>query len=326
MRKSWIALGLAGIAFACAAAGFAAHRLMAAPAAPLDRAALAARLAEPLPAPAGPLSVYHLGHSLVGRDMPVLLAQMAGEGHVSHSQLGWGASLADHWKGDVPGFETENAHPNHRPAAAAFDSGAYQAVVLTEMVELRDAIRWHDSPAHLARWAARARAARPDVRLYLYETWHRRDDPAGWAARIAADRPGLWEGALLAPAMAQKDTGTIRVIPAGQVLAAATAAIEAGQIPGLTDPAVLFTDEIHLSATGAWLVAMVHYAVLYHRPPPETADLRLADGSAFAPPGAEAATALRALVWQTISADPATGIRLADASPILPTSATEVVQ
>ncbi len=42
----------------------------------------------PLPAPEGPLTVFHLGHSLVGRDMPAMLAQLAGHG--SHaSQLGW---------------------------------------------------------------------------------------------------------------------------------------------------------------------------------------------------------------------------------------------
>ena len=45
----------------------------------------------PLPPPADPLATYHLGHSLVGRDMPAMLAQMAGHDHAS--QLGWGASL-----------------------------------------------------------------------------------------------------------------------------------------------------------------------------------------------------------------------------------------
>jgi hypothetical protein len=45
----------------------------------------------PLPAPKGPLKTYHLGHSLVGRDMPAMLAQLAG--HEYHSQLGWSKAL-----------------------------------------------------------------------------------------------------------------------------------------------------------------------------------------------------------------------------------------
>jgi hypothetical protein len=47
-----------------------------------------------------------------------------------------------------------------RPAGEALDSGAYDTVILTEKVEIRDAIRRHDSARHLARWAARARVAR----------------------------------------------------------------------------------------------------------------------------------------------------------------------
>ena len=48
--------------------------------------------------PKGPLRVYHLGHSLVGRDMPAMLAQMAGQGHDYALQLGWGAALSEHWR------------------------------------------------------------------------------------------------------------------------------------------------------------------------------------------------------------------------------------
>ena len=43
-------------------------------------------------------------------------------------------------------------------------NGDYDAIVLTEMVEIRDAIRYFDSPIYLARWAERALAARPALR------------------------------------------------------------------------------------------------------------------------------------------------------------------
>ena len=275
---------------------------------------LAARLAMPLPAPVGPMPVYHLGHSLVGRDMPAMLAQMAGHDHAS--QLGWGSSLRDHWRGEVAGFDTENAHPAHRPAGAALDSGAYPVVVLTEMVEIRDAIRYHDSVRHLAFWAQRARKARPDVRLYLYETWHRLDDAEGWLNRIDADSARYWQGVLLAGAMAQDGVGEIYVIPGGPVMAAAARAIEAGEVPGLTRREGLFakddsgaTDTIHFNDIGAYLMALTHYAVIYQRSPEGLPhDLTRADGGPITPMSDQTALALQRIVWNVVSGYSLTGV------------------
>lgn len=264
-----------------------------------------AAFATPLSPPTDPMQTYHLGHSLVGRDMPAMLAQLSG--HVHHSQLGWGASLSDHWQGKVNGFAEENAHPAHRPAREALESGDYGAVIFTEMVELRDAIRYHDSAARLADWAALARKARPDVRLYLYETWHHLGDSAGWLNRIDNDLPALWEGKVLRPAMAK--AGPIHVIPGGQVMAAAVRAVEAGKVPGLTTRTDFFTDDIHLSDLGAWLIAMTHYAVLYHRSPVGLpAQLARADGSPATAPGPDAARALQEVVWQVVTGYRATGV------------------
>ncbi|MFM2390007.1 MAG: hypothetical protein RLZZ437_1562 [Pseudomonadota bacterium] len=283
------------------------------PAKRLSPEALLARYQVPMTAPVGPLRVYHLGHSLVGRDMPAMLAQMAGHGY--HSQLGWGASLMQHWQGDVPGFAEENATAAFRAAGEALDSGGYDAVVLTEMVELRDAIRYHDSPRALANWAKRARRGNAKAAVYLYETWHRTDDPAGWEARIAADGPALWQGELLARAMADAEVGVIHVIPGGPVLAAVAAAIEAGQVPGLASRDDLFAatdgkvDTIHLNDTGHYIIALTHYAVLYHRSPVGMPhDLTRADGRPMAPMSQDTALALQEVVWQVVSGYPFSGI------------------
>jgi hypothetical protein len=268
-----------------------------------------AAYAKPLTPPTAPLKTYHLGHSLVGRDMPAMLAQLAGHDH--RSQLGWGASLQQHWNGDVPGFAEENAHRHHQPAHPAINSGTYDALIFTEMVELRDAIRWHDSASALAEWAEVARAATPAARLYLYETWHRLDDPAGWLQRIDADLPDLWEGQLLRPAMARAGVGTIHVIPGGQVMAAAVRAIEEGAVPGLTSRHDLFQpgDTIHFNDLGAYLMALTHYAVLYHRSPEGLPhQLTRADGSAAQAMTAQAAKVLQQVVWQVVTRYPATGV------------------
>ncbi|MEZ5798173.1 MAG: hypothetical protein R3D63_12240 [Paracoccaceae bacterium] len=269
------------------------------------RAAFDAVYARPLPPPAGPVDCYHLGHSLVGRDMPAMLAELGG--HRWNSQLGWGASLKDHWRGEVPGLAEENRPPAYRPAREALDSGDYPVVVLTEMVELRDAIRWHDSADYLGRWAALARRARPDVRVCLYETWHRQDDPEGWEARIAADRARLWEDRLLRPAVAA--AGPIHVIPGGQVMLAVAQAAAAGRIPGVSGREALFADEIHFNDLGAWLMAVTHHAVIYGRDPAGLPGaLHRADGSPATPVPPETAAAMQDVVWRVVSGYALTGV------------------
>lgn len=263
-------------------------------------AAIRARLSGALPAPTGPLSVFHLGHSLVNRDMPAMLAQLAPPGHRYDSQLGWGTTLQAHWgDAEINGFETENAHPRFRPAIEAVESGDYDAIVFTEMVEIRAAIRWYDSPKYLALWAEKALEARPDVRLYLYETWHPLDDPEGWLTRLDLDHERYWLKQVLGPALARLPKGAqIHLIPAGPVLAAFVREVEAqggvGNVGGRND---LFArkddgtlDMIHLNDLGNYLVALVHFTALYHASPvglPHT--LTRADGTPFNAPDPETA-------------------------------------
>lgn len=278
----------------------------------LSRKAFIAAYSVPLAPPAGPLATYHLGHSLVGRDMPAMLAAWAGHAHAS--QMGWGTSLQGHRTGEVAGYDSANAHPAFRPAGEALSSGDYGVVVLTEMVEIRDAIRWHDAARELAQWARAARAGNPAVRVYLYETWHPLDDPEGWLVRLDADLSRHWEDEILRPALTQAGVGAIHVIPAGQAMAAAARAMEAGEVPGLTDRRQLFgqtpdgtPDTIHLGDWGNWLVALTHHAVIYHRLP-EAAPVLHADGSPATPlpPGCE--TALRQVVWRVVTGYPASGV------------------
>ncbi|NBE06551.1 hypothetical protein [Paragemmobacter ruber] len=311
-RKGLIALGAAIVALA---AGAVAWRMMPTPVPTLpglDDAQMSALFATPLPAPEEPIRVFHIGHSLVNRDMPAMLAQLAGEGHGYESQLGWGATLKSHW-GDEPvnGFEAENAHPRYRDAREAVASGDYDAVVLTEMVEIRDALRYFDSARYLRQFTEAALAARPDTRVYLYETWHPLDDPDGWLDRIDADLPRYWEGGILRPALYGLPEGTrIHLIPAGQALAAFVREVEArggvGNIRSRTD---LFSDQIHLNDMGNYFVALVHYAVLYGSSPEGLPhDLLLADGSPATAPDPEAARLMQDVVWRVVRSLPATGV------------------
>lgn len=310
--RLWLGSGLLVSLFS--GLGFA---LFAGPAA-LSPAELDARYAAPLPPPASPSHIFHLGHSLVGRDMPAMLAEMAGVGHRYENALGWGATLKGHW-GDAPiaGYARENAHPRFRDAGEAADSGDYDAFILTEMVEIRDALRYHESGTYLRRWADRITAARPDARIYLYESWHPIDDPEGWLNRLDRDLPRYWEAGLLAQALVGEAAPAVHVIPAGQVFARFIRAVEArGGVEGITGPADLFAlnpdgtqDVIHPNDLGAYLVALTHYAVLYQKSPVGLSrQLHRADGSLAVAPGPETARLMQETVWEVVTSYPKTGV------------------
>ncbi len=311
------ATGLALLALA----GWAGWRYLAAPPslAPDARAAL---YRTPLPAPQAGMEVFHLGHSLVGRDMPAMVGQLAAaagiHGHSHHSQLGWGTSLREHWDPALPinGFEVENDHSRFRDAREAL-AGGVDALIVTEMIKLADAIRYHDSAQHLANWARLARQHNPEARVYLYETWHWWTMDDAWLERLERDAVSQWEGTILAQAMAQDGVGTVHVIPAGRAMGAFVRELERqGGLPGLTDRRGLFgtggdgeVDQIHLGDLGHYFVALVHLATLYQTDPRGLPHALLRhDGTPADAPSPEVAALMQAVVWDVVRSLPVTGV------------------
>ncbi len=268
----------------------------------------------------GPQVVFHIGHSLVARDMPFMLEQLADKGHSYNSQLGWGTALKAHWEPDevINGFDVENDHPRYRDAHEAVATGDYDALVLTEMVEIRDAIKYMDSGDYLHRWAQAGWKANPDTRVYLYETWHPLDDQEGWLERLDLDLDRYWETEILQRAMAYDDMpNPIYVIPAGQVFARFVREVEnRGGVGPIQRREDLFAknddgtqDSIHYNDLGAYLVALTHYAVLYQKSPVGLPhQLKRADGTDADDPGPEAARLMQEIVWDVVTNYAPTGV------------------
>ena len=274
---------------------------------------LASLYSQPLTPPEEPIAVFHIGHSLVNQDMPAMLAQLAGDGHRYEFQIGWGTTLKAHW-GDKPvrGLDIENAPARHRNAREAVASGEYDAIVLTEMVEIRDALNHHDSVQYLTSFAEEAMTSRDDVRLYLYETWHRLDDPEGWRKRLDLDWSRYWEGALLEPVLKRLPEGArIYIIPAGRALAALSRELELrGSVGGVSSTSDIFQDQIHLNDLGNYFVAVVHFAVLYGRSPiglPHA--LVRGDGSIANEPTPELARLMQQVAWKVVQSIALTGVQ-----------------
>ena len=254
------------------------------------------------------IRVYHLGHSLVGRDMPAMLQQLAGHGHVYRSQLGWGTTLSQHLQGpdSVFGYTEENNHPHFEPLAEMLVNADYDVLVFTEMIGLDAAIRYHGSTAAVRQLVETAHAANANLSFALYETWHPLNE-GDWLARISEDRATMWEPYLLAPAIEAAGGKPVRIIPAGTVMAELVRRVEAtaGGIGGMKNRYDLFSDDIHLNDFGHYLVALTHYASLYRRSPEGLPhNLRRADGSPANAPAPELAMEMQRVVWQVVSSSP----------------------
>ena len=265
----------------------------------------------PKPPPDGPLRVYHLGHSLVGHDMPVMLEQLAGAGHSHASQIGSYATLQSHWEPDIPvkGFEKANKHAAFQDPKEALQTGSFDALVLTERIGLSETIREAKTPEYVAKWAEMAWAANRDTDVYVYETWHYLTTKWGWLRRIDWDRLRHWQAGITDQAV--KDTGrAIHIIPAGTVMATFVREVKSqGGVGGITRAEDLFRDHIHFNDHGAYLVALTHYAVLYRKSPVGLPfDLKKADGTPMQPLDPKAAALMQEVVWQVVSTYPRAGV------------------
>lgn len=281
--------------------------------APLDGEALKTLYTQKVPPTDAPLAVYFIGHSLVGRDMPAMLAQLAPQGHTYASQLGWGAELQSHWEPDIPidGSDVENDHPFFKEAHDAVASGDFDVLVMTEKVEIRYAIKDHDAWYYLSVWAEKARNANPDARIYLYETWHSLTDEEGWLYRLDRDLALYWETEIIDRALAtDRVDHPIYVIPGGQVMARMARALEQAPVPGLSSYEDLFSDDIHFNDLGAYLIALTHYAVIYGKSPvglPHA--LKRADGTSATAPSPEAAQLMQTIVWDVVTSYARSGVQ-----------------
>jgi hypothetical protein len=271
--------------------------------------------------PSTPLKVYHLGHSLVGKDMPYMLEQLAGNGHVYNSQLGWGATLKSHWEPDVPvnGFDSENFPPAYRDVMESIESQEYDAFVMTEMVEIKAAIKYFDSAKYLGKFSQKIHQESPDTRIYFYETWHEVTDPAGWINRLDNDLSEYWEDGILHKSLAKLE-GQIPIyfIPAGQVLSRFFKEIESlGGLNEIQKPEDIFAtteegklDPIHINDIGAYFIAVIHYAALYHKSPEGLPyQLKKRDGTNAEAPSAEVAALMQKTAWEVVKEFPKSGIR-----------------
>lgn len=219
------------------------------------------------------LRVIESGHSLTD-PIPSLLREMAiaagadPDVVIDRSTMP-GSTMEQRWN-QIPGDDM----PDARAAIALYD-----LLVLTERVPLSNTMPHHDTVADTLRWVEHARmygSGGRGARTLLYATWVGLDsgpgyenpssDPEGhirWRDRLPLEFARWLEVANSVNNRLPADAEPMRVIPATLVLAAASDDIAAGKAAGLDDIKALFSDDIHLSEAGAYLVALTQFATIY---------------------------------------------------------------
>lgn len=271
-------------------------------------------------------NVLFVGHSLVGPDLPPMVAsalQELGIEAVVEAQVINGAPLRYQWDngGNAEGVD----------ARARLAKGDIDVLILTEAIPLANHVAYSDSAGQAARWARAAWDSNPRTQVLVYETWHSLasgpgaripDDPGGqvpWSDRLAADR-ALWQGlADAANAVRPPEAPAVRIIPAGQAMGQLAQAAEAGEVPGIASIRDAFDDDIHPNGKGLYLVAAVTSAVIAGKPPdglpPKLGRLFRDRRSALS---AETAAALQRIAAQAIARDTVAAARPAPPAATAP--------
>lgn len=281
-------------------------------------------MSQEAPEPAGPsawlrrphVRAFYSGHSL-SEGVPEAVAWIAsslGDRLDFETQVLGYSLLRQRTKGEVasasewPGYRAgqnragagldvaeELRRPRRLPAGETYD-----VLVVTERHDLPAIARKERTAFYLADMAKHLLAGNAEAEVLLYHTWLPLDSDAPWpwidyeravapmweciASRANLDLPPRGEGP------------RVRVLPGGGALAELAAALWEGRVPGVAASTpgervrLLFSDHVHLSDAGRYVMALVHYAVLFGRSP---------GGAAVpAPLAPETGRYLQAFAWQ----------------------------
>ena len=227
--------------------------------------------------------IVQSGHSLTDPIVPMLDAMVAAVGRDAAR-----GRVID--RSTVPGSPMDWRWNNSRDSGpdARHDIARYDLLVITERVPLSNTMPWHDSEAMGLRWFTHAWQEGRDgqgAQTVLYATWvhtdsgpdfeNPHDDPEGhmpFRERLPREMANWQAIADHVNARRPEDAPPMRVIPGPLIMAAVHDAIEAGRAPGVSRLEDLFSDTIHLSDAGTYLIALAHFAVIYGRDPREVPD------------------------------------------------------
>jgi hypothetical protein len=278
------------------------------------------------PQPRDEASAFFVGHSLVNFDMPDMFHALvidAGLDNTFDVQLIVGSPLRYNWE--------NSSTAQGLDAQVALPTGNYNVFVMTESIPPHpDMVQYGGLFFNLAQ------TSNPNTESYYYEAWHWlhwgdgdadaiegynsfiEPNPAyhiptpesnyDFRNQINISRP-MWIERVDDINQNYPQHNPMKVIPAGTAIGELYDAIQAGQVPDMTQIDGIFEDNVHMNDIGNYFVALVHYATIYRRSPVgltnQTSDIF---GTPFNSPTPAQALFFQQLVWDVVQNYPQSGV------------------
>lgn len=251
---------------------------------------------------------FYIGHSLINLNIPAMVHSLAGDAGISEDdydyQIGNGANLLYQW-------DTTTGNEQGTPYEVALPTGQYDNLIMTEAIALKSHIQWSGTFEYANNFCQFAHSFNPDIRMYIYETWHcinsgteigcPWDDEShiDWRQRLTADLP-VWES-IADHVLSVNPDYRVYLVPGGQGMARLYDAILSGGVPGISSIRDLYTDDIHLTNEGNYYIACILFSCIYGQSP-EGLTNQVYDewGGAFPLIDGALALRLQQLAWETV--------------------------
>jgi uncharacterized repeat protein (TIGR02543 family) len=269
---------------------------------------------------------YYVGHSLVNNNMPWIANSLAASGSKTSeyaAQVINGAPIR---------FNYQNPSGT-QPYNTALATGNYDAFIITEAVPLLNHTTWSETYSYANQFLTYARAYSPDIRYFIYETWHcintglparcdyDNDDGLLWEPRLISDFP-KW-AKIVDSVKTLQNYANVFMIPAGQAMHALAAEITAGNVPGFTSYRDLFEDDIHLTNTGNYFVACVMFSCIFRESPEGLTNVINDEwGNIMVDVPSEVALKMQQVAWSVVCGNPYSGVDCSSTNYTLNVTAT----
>ncbi|MDF2177452.1 hypothetical protein P2G88_04230 [Aliiglaciecola sp. CAU 1673] len=263
-------------------------------------------------APVEEAKAVFVGHSLINYEMPHMLAQMAtSQGLSLHKavQVNNGTPLRVNWE-TCHSEDFQGRWPPQDFACDAIESvsgeNAYDVLVVTDANNsIHSNHVWNHTQVYLEQFTELLLSKNPQGRSFLFTSWEGLYYHNGeWLDAVNAELAEYEEIAAEAEALSAERGrhANIQVIPVNLALKTLIHQIEQGQIAGLENRTDLFSDAVHMNATGNYFVAAVVYSAIYGQSP-EGASTRMLDawGNVLLDMPVEQARILQTLAWDVVA-------------------------
>ena len=265
-----------------------------------------------LAAEAKTLRVYFIGNSVTDtinyRGLEAL-AKSRGHDHVWGRHMIPGAPLQWIWQHQDQGFQQPPF--GHFPTALV----NYQWDALCLQPFDRHVKGEHGDVEMARNFIKLALSKSPDVQVYVYARWPRKDEDGSldYRKKWLREYTGGWDGTNETKGYFERLTREMRealpelkkpvlMVPVGHVMFELDRHMKAGEVPGYTEISQVYKDGIHLNNVGSYVVACTFFSTLYGENP---------KGMTAEPYGVDPKVAemIHDVAWNVVCKNELTGLR-----------------